>query len=99
MTTVAAMMPATIARTAAWVNDDTHPRLFADMVASHSAGTNLRYIPRRWSTVAIDWTLTAGLIQVPASTPLPAALPLFATGIGGLGLIFAQGCSTAQKRS
>ena len=33
-------------------------------------------------TVA-DWTVTAAA----ATTPLPAALPLFATGLGGLGLL------------
>ncbi len=35
---------------------------------------------------SVDWTLTAGLVQVPVSTPLPAALPLFASDLGALGL-------------
>ena len=28
-----------------------------------------------------------GILLQPAATPLPAALPLFATGLGGLGLL------------
>jgi hypothetical protein len=31
--------------------------------------------------------ITAGSLDLPATTPLPAALPLFATGLGGLGLL------------
>jgi hypothetical protein len=43
--------------------------------------TNLRNLPGAFSLSLNSGSLT------PVATPLPAALPLFATGIGGLGLL------------
>ena len=36
---------------------------------------------------SISWSLTNTSVSQPAFTPLPAALPLFAAGLGGLGLL------------